>query len=277
MISPQKWILKRPGLVIPVFFLSLIPVMGQIYWQEASVASLGNSFVTRKGLCNARHNQAGLGWIDVNSVSLQHSRPFIVKELGISSLSAQIHAGEGAFGTTLSTFGITGLRETSAWISYGMKLHSGITAGLGIHFWSSSIPDQMLYHTGFSFAAGMQAKVNDQLFIGAHVLHPAGWNIEKPGRRNEQMVISAGFSYTFFQTITYYSDLQIMPENHIQTCHGMELKFSERIGFLLGMHNRPFSISGGVAIIHANWTLHAAFEYMIDSGSTPFSSLTYAW
>ncbi|MEN8229924.1 MAG: hypothetical protein ABFS38_17320 [Bacteroidota bacterium] len=277
MISPQKWILKRPGIVIPVFFLSLTPVSGQIQWKEAAVAALGNSFVTRPGLCNASHNQAGLGWIDRNSLSLQHSRPFILKELGISSLCAQIHAGEGTFGTTLSTYGITGLRETSAWISYGMKLHPGITAGLGIHFWCSTIPEQLLYHIGFSFAAGIQAKVNDQLFIGAHVLHPAGWNAITPGMRLDRMVISAGFSYTFFQTVSYYSDLRILSENHIQSCHGIELKLSERIEFLLGMHNHPFSISWGVAFLLDNWTLHAAFEYLIDSGSTPFSSITYAW
>ncbi len=277
MNSPQMWNLKRPGIVLPVFFLSLIPLIGQIYWQEASVASLGNTFVTRSGYCNARHNQAGLGRIDVNTVSLQHIRPFILNELGISTLSAQILAGEGAFGATLSSFGILGLRQTSAWISYGMKLQHGITAGLGIHLWSSTIPDKVFFHPGFSFALGIQARINDLIVIGAHVNHPVGWYSDNPGQGNDPMVISIGGSYTFFQTITYYSNLQLFSETQIQSCHGIKLKFKERVELLLGMHNRPISISGGVATIFPNWNLYIAFEYIIDSGPIPSSSFTYAW
>ena len=277
MNSPQMWNLKRPGIVLPVFFLSLIPLIGQISWQEASVASLGNTFVTRSGYCNARHNQAGLGWIDISTITLQHSRPFTLNELGISILSAQILAGEGAFGATLSSFGISGLRETSAWISYGMKLQHGITAGLGIHFWSSTIPNQMFFHTGFSFAIGIQAKINDQFVIGAHVNHPIGWYADIPGPENDPMVISMGGSYTFFQTITYYSNFKFHSKTQIQSCHGIKLQFKERVDLLMGMHNQPISISGGVSTIFPNWRLIIAFEYIMESGSIPSSSFTYVW
>lgn len=276
MIFPQKWNLRRPGILLPVFFLSLIPVNGQISWQEASVTSLGNTFVTRTGYCLARHNQAGLGWIDRNTVSLQHSRPFTLNELGISTLSAQILAGGGAFGTTLSSVGIAGLRQTSAWISYGMKLQQRITVGLGLHFWNSSIPDQMFFNPGFSFALGIRAKINDQFVLGAHVLHPLGWYADSPGPVNDGMVISMGCSYTFFQIISYYFDLQLIPEYQIQSCHGIQLKFKERAEMLLGMHNKPFSISGGVAVNFPKWTLYIAYEYIIDSGYMPSSSFTYA-
>lgn len=277
MIFPQMWNLIRPGLVIPVFFLSLFPVSGQIPWQEASVAAVGGSFVTRSGFTNARYNQAGLGWINRNSISLQHIRPFIIDELGISSISGQVPAGEGAFGATLSTFGIRGLCYTSTWLSYGMKLHPGITAGLGIHLWNSSIPEQIIFHPGFSCAMGIQARINDKLVIGGHVMHPACWSADTQGQQMNFMVISAGCSYTFFQTATFHSDLHIMPESHIQMCQGIELELKDRIGINLGMHNRPFSVSGGIVVLHLHWTIHVAFEYMIDSGSTPSSSLTYVW
>ena len=172
MISPQKWNLKRPGLLIPVFFLCLIPVSAQLPWPKASVAACGGCFVARSGYTNAMYNQAGLGWISKNSISLQHSLPFIISGLGISSVSGQIQVGEGAFGAAFSTFGIRGLNTSSAWVSYGMKLHPGITAGMGIHLWNYSIPEQVIFHPGFSCALGIQARINEKLVIGGHLLHP---------------------------------------------------------------------------------------------------------
>ncbi len=277
MKIPRMWKLKRPGIAFSVFFLSLISSIGQISWQEASVISLGNTFVSRSGYCNARHNQAGLGWIDMNTVTLQHSLPFTMNELGISTMSAQILVGEGAFGTTLTSFGISGLRQTSAWISYGMKLQHGVTAGLGIHVWSLTIPDQLFFHPGFSFGIGIQVKINDQFVLGGHVLHPIGWNATGTGSWDDQMVISIGCSYTFFQIIAYYSNLKLLSKYQIQSCHGIGLNFKDRVELMLGMHNRPFSISGGVATFFSNWNLNVAFEYIIDFGTIPSSSFTYAW
>lgn len=277
MIPPHTWILKRPGIIIPVFFLSLVTVSGQFSWQGTSVHSLGDTFVTHQGYCSVIHNQAGLGYIRRNSLSLQHSRPFIINDLGISSLCAQFRTVNGALGISFSTYGITGLKYTSAWFSYGMKLYNNITAGIGLHFWNSSIAEKMLFKPGISCAMGIQAKINDRFVIGAHLFHPVGWYSDIPELRCGQLIISSGCSYTFFKMVTYYCDLQFMSVNRIKSCHGLKLKIKERLEILLGMHNQPFSISGGISVFHKNWTLQAAFEYLTDSGVTPSSSFSYAW
>jgi len=277
MIHPQKWMMKRPGLLIPVFFFYLIPVSGQPFWQESAVSALGGTFVTHQGYFNGRHNQAGLGWIEQHSFSVEHNRPFAMKELGISSMSSQVRAGNGAFGATLSSFGITGLRYTSAWISYGMKLSPGISCGLGVHFWNASIPERIFYHPGISCALGIQMRMNERLVIGAHVMHPVSWSANLPGPRRQIMLISTGWSYTFFRTSTFYSEIHIMPQNYLQLSHGIEVKFNDRFGLMMGLHNQPFSVSGGIALTLSQWLFHLAFEYVTDTGSSPSSSFTYAW
>ena len=277
MISTRKWNYGRPGLLIPVFFLSLIPVLGQVSWQEASVAACGGSFVTRPGFSDAMYNQAGLGWATQSSVSIQHTRPFIISELGISSISAQVPTGHGSFGALFSSYGITGLRQSSVWFAYGLTLHQGITAGVGLHFWSSSIPERMFYHPGFSCALGIQARISDRFIMGCHVLHPAGWTTNVPGFQPRPMVLSAGCSYTFFQTTTYHADIHVFPEGYMQLSHGIQLVLRDRAGFMMGIHNRPFAVSGGLTLSYLHWNIHLAFEYMTDIGSTPSSSLTYAW
>jgi hypothetical protein len=49
------------------------------------------------------------------------------------------------------------------------------------------------------------------------------------------------------------------------------------LGITLGMHNNPIVVSGGIFFHHGSWQIHLAFEYCMDNGSTPSSSLTYAW
>jgi len=96
MISPPGWMLKRPGILIPVFFLSLVygPVIGQVQWPGTAAAALGNSYVCRQGYMCTIQNQAGLGFIEQSSISIQHGRPYLLKELGISSISGQFISGQ---------------------------------------------------------------------------------------------------------------------------------------------------------------------------------------
>ena len=277
MKPPRKWNMIRPGFLIPVFFLSCYPGSGQVPWQESSVSAVGGCFASRTGLTDGRYNQAGLGWIEHHSLSVQHARPFILCDLGISSLSIQVPAKTGGFGATLSSFGITGLRQTSTWISYGLKLHPDLSAGLGLHFWNSSIREHSLYHFGASCALGIRFRINQNLFLGAHVMHPVSWPDREPDTVYRLMMISTGFSYTFFKSTTYHSDLHILPEGTLQWCHGLEHHLSESIKILLGMHNRPYSVSGGITVRHNRWSITIAFAYRIDTGTTPSSSLSYAW
>jgi hypothetical protein len=278
MIFPQQCIVKRPGLFFPVFFLSLftMQVSGQLLWQESAVAALGSAYVTRPGYFTAGHNQAGLGWIENHSLSIQHSRPFIVKEFGISSLSAQMKINNGAFGATLSTYGLEGLRQTSSWLSLGIRLHPGITAGLGIHLWTWSIPEQILHHPGISFALGIQARISEHLMMGAHILHPLAWTAAET-LRQKWMTISVGLSYTFFGMATWYSEFHVLSEERVQLCNGLEWKIGDGISLFMGIHNGPFVYAAGIHVENARWSVQFAFQYVTDSGSIPQTSIHYDW
>jgi len=279
MIYPQQWTNRRPGILIPVFFLCLFPskLSGQPTWQESAVAGLGGAYVARPGYFTARHNQAGLGWIEQHSVSLLHSKPFIIKDLGVSALSAQLKVAEGVFGATIASFGLTGLRHTSSWISYGMKLNPAISAGIGFHFWTWSIPEKRLHHPGISFALGIQTRINQRWILGAHVYHPHSWTGGNTNVTGQPMVISAGISCALFQKGLCYLEFHMKPRGRIEVSSGMEWIFNDRLGLLLGMHNGPFTLSAGVSTNQNKWILHVAFQYLTDSGTIPQASLHHAW
>jgi hypothetical protein len=266
-------------MLIPVFFLLSIQVhvQGQDIWPETSTAALGGAFVTRAGLSCAGLNQAGLGARDQHSLSLQHSRPYLLRELGQSSLSGQFLTGNGTLGMVLSTQGIKGLRQSSFWLSYGMRLHPNITTGMGIHLWNSSLAEQIFYATGISFALGIRARIHPQWLVGAHVLHPASWSSLALPSALPGMTLAAGFSYTFLNSATIYSELHIKPRIGIILVDGLEWHLNKRVTMSTGFSNKPFTFTWGISLLHSLWCIQFAFQYRPHSGTVPLTSLSHAW
>jgi hypothetical protein len=271
--------LKRPGIIIPVFFLALVhtTVTGQVQWPVTASAALGGCYVTMQGYSCASQNQAGLGFIEQSSVSIQHCRPFLLKELGISSLSGQFTTGSGAIGIAMDTQGLTGFRQSSLWLSYGMKLHPNMSAGVGIHFWNSTIEEQFIYAPGISFALGLQIRINDQWNLGGQLFHPAGWSALPGVSSQKQLAITAGCSYSFLRAGLFYSELHIKPIEGIILCNGLEWIVNPHTIFRTGVSNRPFTFSWGVSLKFTKWVMEFSFQYRNDSGLAPLTSLTHAW
>ena len=279
MIYPRRWMLKRPGRMIPVFFLLSFQasLCSQIIWQEASTAALGGAFVTRAGEACAGLNQAGLGWRDQHSVSLHHSRPYLLREIGQSSLSGQFLTGAGALGVLLITQGIRGLRQSSCWLSYGMKLSPDISAGVGIHLWNSSLPDQVFYASGMGLALGIQARIQSQWTLGAHVLHPASWNSLSLPNALPGMVLSAGVSCTFLESATLFSEIRAFHRLGIILVEGLEWDLNARASMRMGFSNKPSTFSWGISVLLDPWNIQFAFQYRSHSGMIPHTSLSHAW
>jgi hypothetical protein len=279
MISPPGWIVRRPGLLIPVFFLSLVhaTVSCQEQWPEASSAALGGCYVTMQGFSCATLNQAGLGFIEQSSVSIQHSIPFLIIDLGLSSVSGQFKTGSGAAGIALASRGIRGYRQTSVWLSYGMRLHPQISAGVGIHLWNSTIAEQSLFAPGVSFALGLQIRINDQWTLGGSLFHPAGWSASPMENAQNRMTISAGVTYSFLGAGRFFSEIHIQSLNGVNLCNGLEWNLKQQNCLRTGVYFRPFTLSGGTSLMFTKWVLEFSFQYRPESGLSPLTSLTHAW
>ena len=221
-------------------------------------------------------NQAGLGVVEQHSLTLNHSRPYLLRELGQSSLSGQFITGNGAMGIALATQGIKGLRQTSFWLSYGLKLHADVAAGMGIHLWNSSIEEKPFYTGGISFALGIRARINEQWIVGAHVQHPASWSSISLPSSSPRMTIAAGLSYTFLRDVTLYSEVHVKPRYGIILVEGVEWYLNKRVSMSTGFSDKPFTFSWGISLLHSRWSLQFAFQYRTASGTVPFTSLTHA-
>lgn len=277
MNPPQMRMIKRPGIWIPVFFLCFVPGAGQSPWKGLPFPAHGGSLAASGGYGSVVQNQAGLGWAMDHSLTILHTRPYLLRELGISSICGQFQTGRGGVGVSFSTLGIPGFRYSEGWVSCGLQIHEVLCAGLGIHFWNTGTAERILHHPGISFALGVQAHASDRLALGAHVFHPAGWPPGPSQTGTGEMMVTAGGAWTLYGDISLYGDLQFTPDGLPVLHHGVALEMDGRILIFNSYIYRPFSISGGIRFILGPLTIHAAFSYRLDAGSTPFSSITYAW
>jgi hypothetical protein len=201
----------------------------------------------------------------------------LLKELGSSTLSGQFLTGTGALGISLASQGLTGFRQTSLWLSYGMRLNSDISAGVGLHFWNSTIAEQVIYAPGISFALGLQIRINDQWRLGGGLFHPAGWS-DIPGLSFQKMMTMAlGFSYSFLSTGLLYSEIHITSEKGMILCSGLEWSLTQHTRFRTGVSTGPFTFSWGISLGFIRWIMDFSFQYRVNSGVMPLTSLTHAW
>lgn len=279
MISPSGLNLKGPGKYIPVFFLCLLQtnLSGQVQWPGVASGAMGGSFVCLEGPMCSGQNQAGLGFTECSSISLQHGRPFLLKELGITSISGQFRGGKGALGISFFTLGFNGLRQSSLWLARGQKLHPHISAGVGIHFWTSSIREQAFYAPGISFALGLQIRIGEQWRLGAHLSHPAAWSQLPESSAKGSMTIESGCSYSFFDVGRLFAEVHVMPGTPIIFCGGAQWMLNRRIVFRTGLSSGPYTFSWGISFRLKNCISEFAFRYRSDAGLTPLSALSYEW
>jgi hypothetical protein len=271
--------MKGPGKLIPVFFLSLLQanLSGQVEWPGAASAALGGSFVCRQDYMCSSQNQAGLGFAEHSSISIQHGRPFLIRELGITSLSGQFRTGKGALGISFATTGLKGLRQSSFWLACGLKLHPRVSAGAGLHFWNTSIREQAFFAPGIGFSLGLQVRIRDRWKLGVRLNDPAAWSQPPEAFADESMSLETGAACSIFNVGQLFAELHIKPGMPIILCGGAEWSLNRQIVFRTGISSGPYTFSWGISFRFKRCVADFSFRYRSQTGLSPLSALSYEW
>lgn len=278
MISPSGLLLKGPGIFIPVFFLSLQPAIlsGQVLCQGSGSAALGGSFVCLQDPVCSFQNQAGMGFVERSSISVQHGRPFLLNDLGISTISGQFRAGRGAIGIAASTTGLRGFSQSSLWLSCGQSLHPQISAGVGLHFWSTSLRDQLLFAPGLGFTMGLQLRFLKTWVLGARLSHPFAWS-RHPYAFKKTMGLQCGFARSIFDVGQLYAQVNIQPGDPIILCSGAQWKLNRQIIFRTGIRSGPLTFTWGIQLRFKKCLIDFSSMFRGDTGLSPLSAICYEW
>lgn len=150
-------------------------------------------------------NQALLAKFNRPSVAVYSERKFLLKELSLYHLAANLTTHAGNFGLSAGYFGFTDYNETYAGLSYARKLGDRIDAGVRFRYRQSSVGYDagVIIHLTDQFNAGFQ--VTDlslyRFGIGYDVSENFSAGIEIEKEEDQPVNISAGFQYNFLQQI----------------------------------------------------------------------------
>jgi len=277
MKYPHQWMIWRPGFLIPVFFLLCSQARAQSPQTDALTAAMGQCCAGRSGKACAGLNPAGLGWTVENSCSLLHYRPFLNSGLDIISLSVQLALNSGGPGFFISSMGVNGMRQTSGWISYGLELYPDLYAGAGIHLRLTSVPEYHILQTDAGYVLGIQFRVSEKLILGASVRQTGLRSKDRTGPGRPGLCLITGFSYSVVHTVLFHAEIQAEAGKAVIWRQGLSIGIPKAIELLLGIHNQPFTFSAGISLEYRDWLISLAAIYCMDRGTSPASTLSYAW
>ena len=280
---------KRPGLILPVFFLSLLPANCQQILPEEVASLAGGTFISNTSHISAWGNQAGLATADRHAILVRHCRPALQPDMGISTLGLRLpfrrnlssndrqKGHRGGFGLSISGCGIPGYRFTSGWFSCGAELHPILAAGVGIHTWFGSVGQDFFHNPGIGCALGILVKATPSLILAGHLYHPFQWQTDQPGIQKKPLRITAGLSLRPFPESICHAEVKVDRDRGLQFTGGIEISPSEKIRLILAMESNPLNLAIGTEMILTRWQIMTGFEYQPDRGPTPVIQLNHGW
>jgi hypothetical protein len=265
-----------PGIIIPVFFLSFFHnLAGQSLFPGAQSLSLGKILSVSTYPQCAPQTPALLGYTETNAFTAGHTRPFVIRELGISSLEAIIKASPGAFQLKTGSFGLKGFRIFSSELGFGMPLSEKISAGISFRYSNIFTSENWNYLWSLSPGAAIHYRVSPTTSMALLLNNPFS-----PGNYSRYGPIlpsslSISVSHEVYLHTTLLAEVTHTNPGLLQLKTGLEYRLSGSILLRTGYHSEPHTLSFGTGLELGNLLLDLAFCWSATPGFTPAITLTY--
>ena len=162
----------------------------------ARPAGMGNAAVTLVDLWSVHHNQAGLAGLKSTTVGAFYQRHLLSEELSHQGLAVAIKLGKGTLALNGNLFGFNLYRETKAGLAYAMNFGEGLRAAIQLDYLNIRLGEGYGSKSAVAAEIGVQARLVEKLWIGAHVYNPNRAKIGGPYDERVPTVFRACLLYT---------------------------------------------------------------------------------
>ncbi len=270
-----QWTIQRLG-IIPVFFLSLFPgCYAQMYNPDASSIALAGCYSTLTDGTSEYYNEAMLGFSSASIIHLAHARPFVIKELGITNISAQFPLFPGNMQIGFQHYGIAGYQQVNSSLAYGLKLSEIIYAGIGFKYYNTMTQHEWSYLRSIGLSGGIAIRTDDLTLIAAHIIHPVTINNYPEYGATFPAQLTFGIRREIYKSSTLFSEVSYNTERELQIKLAATYQYTKNVLLRAGYHSNPVTLSFGTAILYSPLTFNIAFSYSMLYGVTPALKITY--
>lgn len=150
------------------------PARGQTAYLPVGAGSGGMAGASAaiKNNWAAFNNPANLYSIEKFTAGVNYENRFLIRELGISSLTAALPTGYGVFGLAYNQFGSKLYSQSFFGLAYGRSFGKRIHAGVRLDALHTRLAEDYGRRTNVSFALGFSANLTSDLTMGGVVFNP---------------------------------------------------------------------------------------------------------
>lgn len=240
--------------------------------RSAGMAYTGQALADLWGI---RLNPAGIAGIDAPTAGLFYQNHFLSQELSDQAIAVAIPFGNGCFGIGADHFGYTMYRETRASLAYAMRFGEGLRAAVQLNHVGIRLGENYGSAGVFIAEVGMQAKLTEALWIGAHVYNPNRSSIGGPYDDRTPAILSTGLTYTFSEQLFMNGEVEKDIDRDEQYRIGLEYRPNKVLFLRTGWSTGPVQAHFGIGFKLDQLEFDLAMAVRSQLGPSPMIGLNY--
>lgn len=241
----------------------------------ANSTAMGGYSATLTDVWSANNNQAGLGFITDISGGIFYENRFLLKETSYRAGAFVLPVKTGAFGLSVASFGYELYSETKAGLSYGQRLGDKVSVGVQINYLNTTLSQDYGSRNTLTGAAGLIAKMNDEISIGVHVYNPTRSQLAEYDNEKVPTVMKLGLDYRFSEKVMLGVETEKDMNYDAVVKAGLEYHITEILYLRGGISTNPILSSFGFGLEMKNFKMDISSSFHQTLGMTPGISLVY--
>jgi hypothetical protein len=238
-------------------------------------AGMGHASVSLFDVWSTHHNQAGLGWLTNPSAGVFFQNRNLLKEFNYMGFAYAHPLKTGTIGASFTNFGSTLYGESKFGVSYGMKFSEFISGGVAINYHNTRIAYEYGNHSGVTAELGLQAYLNDDFMLAAHLFNPTRSKLNDYNDERIPTIIRLGLSYSFSDKVLTVLEAQKDLLHSPTFKAGIEYNPNDMLFLRAGIGTTPSLASFGVGLKLDQMKLDIAASYHTTLGFWPELSFQY--
>lgn len=267
-----------------IYLLTLLLIITQYTTTQAQVTlpagarSLGisNTSATHTDVYAMHNNVAGIASIKSFSAGMYVENRYLVKELTNYGILAALPTKKGSFGLNIGQQGGKGLSTTRIGLGYARAFSKTFNVGMSLNYVNTKFADAYYGNANkFTIAVGMQTKIIDNLYLGAHIYNPTLTLLKKNDKEYVPTTINIGLRYDFSKLVSASVQVDKNTVSKPKVSLGIEYRVADQFYLRGGFSSNDIRSSFGFGYKTKQLSIDVATGYHYKIGFIPQFSLGF--
>lgn len=270
----------------PLLFLLLLTSLPALAGGDplpvgARFLGMGGTGLTLTDLWSVRLNPAGLAGLDKPMAGVFYQRHYLSEDLAHQGLAVALPVGKGTFGIGADRFGYDLYKETRASLAYAMRFGDGLRAAVQLDYLGVQLGNNYGSTSAFAAELGVQAKLTDELWLGAHLYNPSRSKLDASTESDVTLdervptLLRAGFGYLVSTKLTLTAEVEKDIDKDERFRFGLEYMPNKVLFLRTGISTGAVQGHFGAGVRVKQLDIDLAVALRSQLGPTPMLNLNY--